>query len=162
MLKNDFPVKHVQFGGLTRYEDGVLEVNKEELIELMLDDKRIKRADLDIAFPGESTRIVNVRDVVEPRIKVSGPGCVFPGIMGPVETVGEGRTHKLSGVMVIPSVRIRQSMKSREPVSASHSPASGIIDISGPGEMISPFARTISIVLIFELIDGLSELETTI
>ena len=98
-----FPVREVRFSDRTGYENGVLSINKDELIALILEDKRVDSADVDVAYPGEQTRIVNVRDVVEPRIKVSGPGCVFPGILGPVETVGEGRTHRLSGVTVIPS-----------------------------------------------------------
>jgi len=74
----------------TGYGDGVLEINKEELVKLILEDKNIVSADVDVTFPGEETRIVKVRDALEPRVKVSGPGCVFPGILGPVETVGSG------------------------------------------------------------------------
>ncbi len=98
-----FPVKEVRFGDRTGYKNGVLNINKDELVALISEDKRVDSADVDVAYPGEQTRIVNIRDVVEPRIKVSGPGCVFPGILGPIETVGEGRTHRLSGVAIIPS-----------------------------------------------------------
>ena len=86
-----FPVREVKFGKQTAYKEGVLEIDKEELVALVLQDKKIASADLDVAFPGDQTRITFIRGVVEPRVKVSGPGCVFPGILGPVETVGEGR-----------------------------------------------------------------------
>ena len=149
-----FPVKDVKFSGQTDYKSEVLQINKEELVKLILEDKRVASADLDIAFPGEQTRIVNVRDVVEPRVKVSGPGCVFPGIMGPVETVGEGRTHRLSGVTVIPSAEYRPTV-----LSGSIAQDTSILDMWGPAVQLTPFASTINVVPIFKLVDGVTELE---
>ena len=78
----EFPVKNVRFGKQTGYADGILEIDKDELLTSVLEDRKIAWADVDVAFPNEQTRVLNVRDVVEPRIKVSGPGCVFPGILG--------------------------------------------------------------------------------
>ena len=89
----NFPVRDVRFDGRTRYDGGVLEIHKGELLAWVLEDGRVTWADLDVAFPQEQTRIVRVRDAVEPRVKVSGPGCVFPGSLGSVETVGQGRTY---------------------------------------------------------------------
>lgn len=150
----DFPVRDVQFSHKIRYKDGVLEINKEELIALVLEDKKIASANLDVAFPNEQTRIVNIRDVVEPRIKVSGPGCVFPGILGPVETVGEGRTHKLSGVTVMPSAKYRPTI-----ITGTGAQVSGLVDMWGLGARVTPFGSTINIVPIFKLIDSVSEQE---
>ncbi len=97
-----FPVRDVVFGSRTAWRDGILEINKEEVLAAVRDDPRIEQADLEIARPGESVRIWPVRDMVEPRIKVRGPGVVYPGICGrDVTTVGEGRTHRLSGVSVL-------------------------------------------------------------
>lgn len=149
-----FPVKDVQFGERTRYNGGVLEIRKEELVALILEDKRVASANLDVAFPGEETRIVYVRDAVEPRVKVTGAGCVFPGILGPVETVGEGRTHRLSGVTVMPSAEYRPTI-----LSGTGAKSSGILDMWGPAAQVTPFGSTINIVLMFELIDGVTELE---
>ena len=98
-----FSLRDIQFGSHTACSKGTLTTNKDELAKLILEDKRVSSADLDVAYPGEKTRIVKIHDVVEPRVKVSGPGCVFPGILGPVETVGEGRTHTLSGITVMTS-----------------------------------------------------------
>ncbi len=63
------PVSDVRFGKRTDYNDGVLEINKEEITELILNDKRVASANLDVALPDEKTRIVNIREVVEPRLK---------------------------------------------------------------------------------------------
>ena len=98
-----FPVTDVRFGEHTRWQDGVLEINKEAIIrEVFREDARIETIDLEIAKPGESVRIWPVRDVIEPRFKVDGPGVVYPGIVGrDVQTVGQGRTHRLANVGVV-------------------------------------------------------------
>lgn len=149
-----FPVQKVQWSQQTRYRDGLLEINKEELLSLVLEDKKIASADLAIALPGEQTRIVNVRDVVEPRFKVSGSGCVFPGILGPVEPVGDGRTHRLSGVAVVASATYRPTI-----LSGTAAQNSSIIDMWGPLAKATPFASMINLVLVMKLLEGVGELE---
>ncbi len=97
-----FPVNDLVFGSRTQWRDGLLEVNKGDLLEAILGDHRIQKAELELARPGESVRIWPVRDVVEPRTKVEGSGVIYPGICGrPITTVGEGRTHRLSGMGVV-------------------------------------------------------------
>lgn len=149
-----FPVKDVRFNGQTNYESGVLEINKEELLRLVLEDGKISFANLDVAFPNQQTRIVRVRDVVEPRVKVSGSGSVFPGILGPVETVGQGRTNRLSGVTVTTSAEYKRTI--REGTAAGRT---GFVDMWGLGAQLSPLASAINVVLMLELRDGVAELE---
>ncbi|MBI4285690.1 MAG: hypothetical protein HY670_07300, partial [Chloroflexi bacterium] len=107
---------------------------------------------MDVACPNDQTRILFVRYVIEPRVMISGPGCVFRGILCPVETAGEGRTHTLPGVTVISSVRYRPTIKM-----GNRAENSSIVDMWGPGAQVSPFGRTINIVLILGLVDDLSE-----
>ena len=147
-------MEDLRFSRQTSYRNRVLEVNKEELVSLILKDRRIASADLDVAFPNEQTRIVLIRDVVEPRVKMSGPGCVFPGILGPVETVGKGRTHRLSAVTVMASAEYRTTIPT-----GIAAPRAGLLDMWGPGSQVTPFGSTINIVLIFKLTDGVSEFE---
>lgn len=149
-----FNVNNVRFGERTRYQGGALEVNKDELIQLVLEDKRILSAAVEIVYPGEKTRVVKVRDAVEPRVKVSGPGCVFPGILGPVETVGEGKTHRFSGVTVMLSAEYEPTV-----LSGTGAQSSGIVDMWGPAAQLIPFSSTTNIVLMIELAGGLSEME---
>ena len=97
-----FPVEQISFGAQTRYADGHLQVDKARVIEAVMQDPRIASADLELAMPGESVRIWPVRDVIEPRIKVDGPGVIYPGACGrSITTVGEGRTHRLSGMGIV-------------------------------------------------------------
>ena len=97
-----FPVRDIVFGTQTCWQDGVLSVDKDELLALVMEDPYIAWADIDVARPGDSVRIVQIRDIVEPKVKVSGPGVTFPGISGrDVTTVGQGRTHRLGGMTLI-------------------------------------------------------------
>jgi len=150
----EFPVKNVCFGKQTAYDNGVMEINKEELLSLIREDSKIVSADLDIAFPGEKTRVVAVRDVIEPRLKVSGPGCIFPGIMGPIETVGEGRTHRMPGVTLMASAEYRPTI-----LTGTGAQNTSILDMWGPAAEITPFSSKINIVLVLRLIDTITEWE---
>ncbi|MBI2367168.1 MAG: hypothetical protein HYV01_19525 [Deltaproteobacteria bacterium] len=149
-----FFVKDVRFSSETRYGGGVLEINREELVRLVLEDKRVLSADLDVAFPGEKTRIVKLRDAVEPRLKVVGPGCLFPGILGPVETVGAGKNHRLSGVTVMLSAEYVPTI-----LSGTAAQSSGIVDMWGAAAQLTPFGSTINVILMIDLVDGVTELE---
>ena len=88
-------IKDVQFGAETCVKDGVLYVNKDELIKVAGDDEHIASIEVFLARPGESVRIIPVKDVIEPRVKVEGKGGVFPcrGIEPLLAAVGtEGRS----------------------------------------------------------------------
>ena len=138
-----FPVKDVAFSDTTRLRDGVLYIDKEKVIEMVMEDRNFSGVDLHLVRPGDSTRLVNLLDVVEPRYKVSGPGNTFPGLLGPPVTVGRGRTNRLENVAL---------METSQPVAGSE-PANwrdSIMDMSGPGARYNMFAHTLNIVLEFK------------
>ena len=137
-------INDVQFGNETKVENGVLYVNKEELISLIKEDEHLKSVDVEIARPGESVRITPVKDVIEPRVKVEGPGGVFPGVISKVDTVGSGRTNALKGCAVVTTGKIVGFQE-------------GIIDMTGPGAEYTPFSKLNNIVLVCEPIDGLKQ-----
>ncbi len=139
-------ISDVQFGPATEVRGGVLYVNREAVQALVLEDDRLIKADVDLARPGEEVRIIPVKDVIEPRVKVSGSGQVFPGLLGKVDSVGEGRTHVLSGAAVITTGRIVGFQE-------------GIIDMSGPGARYTPFSKLNSVVLTVEPLEGLAQHE---
>ena len=74
-----FQVDDVVFSPETRLEGKTLHVNVTELKDRLLPNPYIQDVKVEVARPGESVRIVNAIDVVEPRDKISGPGTVFPG-----------------------------------------------------------------------------------
>ncbi len=139
-------IKDIQFGEMTEVKNQTLFVNKEEMLQTIGGDERIKSIELDLVRPGESVRIIPVKDVIEPRVKVEGKGGIFPGIISKVETVGEGRTHALSGCAVVTTGKIVGFQE-------------GIIDMTGPGAEYTPFSKLNNIVVIAEPVDGLKQHE---
>jgi glycine reductase complex component B subunit alpha and beta len=150
----EFPVKQIRLGYRFRYENEILEVDEAALITLILEDARISDATLGVALPGERTRIIGIRDVVEPRYKVSGGGQVFPGVLGAVENVGDGRTHRLSGMTVIAAAAYEGTIRAGTTVQRS-----AILDMSGPGAEVSRFSSYLHLVLSFKIVPGLGELD---
>jgi hypothetical protein len=150
----DFPVKQIRLGHRFAYDNYILEVDEGALIGLVLEDSRISDATLAVAAPGEKTRITGIRDIVEPRFKVWGGGQVFPGVLGPVENVGEGRTHRLSGMTVTAAAEYEGTIRAGTTVQRS-----AILDMSGPGAEISRFAVYHHLVLSFRIVPGLGELD---
>lgn len=101
---------------------------------LMQIDPGIESIELDIARPGDSYRIIPVKDVIEPRVKREGKGEVFPGFFGNNHMVGEGKTLVLKGCAVVTTGNIVGFQE-------------GIIDMSGVGAEYTPFSKTINLVV---------------
>ncbi len=137
-------IKDVKFGESTVLENGVLTIKKEELINLIMEDEHLASVSVDIAKPGESVRITPVKDVVEPRVKVEGPGGVFPGILSKVDVVGSGKTNVLKGCAVMTTGKIVGFQE-------------GIVDMTGPGAEYTPFSKTINVVMNCEPVEGLKQ-----
>ena len=135
-------VGKLAFGAQTGVSGGVLTINKDELASLLLQDDRLSAVAVDVAHPGENVRIMPVKDAIEPRCKLEGPGEVFPGWIGDVENAGEGKTLVLGGMAVLTTGRVV-------------APQEGIVDMSGPGADYTPFSRTCNVVLSFDTAEDL-------
>jgi glycine reductase len=139
-----FPVRDARFGSRTRWADGVLEIDRDAALAAVREDGLVASARLELARPGESVRIWPVRDVVEPRVKVEGPGVTYPGWFGrSIETVGRGRTHRLGGLGVL------------EVSSVNWHDAGGdfvdqYIDMSGPWAELIPESKLVNLCLVVE------------
>ena len=138
-------VKNVEWGAKTALSAGVLTVDKAELLKTVADEN-FRNVDAELARPGESIRIVPVKDAIEPRFKVEGSGQEFPGVVSDVETVGEGKTFVLEGAAVVTCGRIVNFQE-------------GIVDMTGPGSDYTPFSKTMNVVLVFEPVEGLEKHE---
>ena len=124
-----FPVRRVAFGSPQGWSDEVLTVDPDALSDLVLQDPRVRRVTIDLVAPGEDTRIILMRDVIEPRIKVAGRGHVYPGVAGhPTDTVGDGVTYRYDGFAVMICSEVLPHI--RRAVSAA---TDSIVDMSGPG-----------------------------
>ena len=160
-----FPVKDIVFGSKTGFDDsGILELDRDALLAPVRAEPAISEAKLEIAKPGESVRITNYHDVYEPRIKVEGPGVTYPGKCGrSVETVGEGRTHRLEGISVIAclddGLSPYDTMRREEVPRPGRRKLSGwinsrFIDMSGPAAVL-PYASLQNLCLTLRLREGL-------
>jgi len=136
-------IRDIKFADESKIKDGVLYVNKSELTKLALEDEHLTAVSFDIAKPGESVRITPVKDVIEPRAKVEGPGDVFPGIITKLNTVGSGKTNVLRGAAVVTVGKIVGFQE-------------GIIDMTGPGADYTPFSTTNNLVVDFTPKEGLT------
>ena len=123
-------IRDIQFGGPTRVENGTLFIDKEELTAQILQDPNIASVDIDIARPGESTRIVNIVDCIEPRAKMSN-NANWPGVLsGFDETPGTGVTRALKGMSIMicePNYAWKGMI--------------GNLDMGGPGAQWSPYSK---------------------
>lgn len=129
-------IQNIAFGEENVIRDHVLYLNKESLAEEVMKDKRIKKVDFDIARPGESVRIIPVKDVIEPRAKLEGD--IFPGIFKEtMEEGGYGVTYALKGCAVTTTGPIVGFQE-------------GLIDMSGPAAEYTPFSKLNHLVMVIE------------
>lgn len=136
-------ISNMEFGDKTHVQQGVLYICKDEVLAAIADE-RLSKIELALARPGESIRIMPVKDVVEPRLKTEGRGGIFPGFISKVDTVGEGTTLVLHGAAVVTVGKIVGFQE-------------GIIDMSGPGADYTPFAKTCNLVIDCQPVPGLSQ-----
>jgi sarcosine reductase len=126
-----YEVRDVRFGETTIYADGLLTIDKKALLELISDDPRLLEIDVQIAKPGEGTRIVNILELTEPRIKPD-EGDYYPGLFGPLRKAGEGKTNALKGVAILET---------------GFMPGfpGNVVDMTGPGALLTPYSKKINI-----------------
>ena len=138
----DIHVDALEFGYDSLVDGHTVSINRNELTDYLKNiDNRITSLRLDIARPGESVRIIPVKDVLEPRVKVSGKGAIFPGIGdNGNEMVGSGRTHVLKGMAIVTTGKIVGFQE-------------GVIDMSGPGADYCPFSDKLNLVITAEVDD---------
>lgn len=135
-------IKDVVLGSESKVENNVLTINEQEIINLVLEEEHLISCKVEIAKPGESTRITPIKDVIEPRCKVDSNAGIFPGVISKVTTVGSGRTHCLKGCAVMTVGKIVGFQE-------------GIVDMSGPGAEMTPFSKLLNVCLVLEPKEGI-------
>ncbi len=65
----DFFVRDIVFGPETSYRDGILTVNEAEAIQALNPEGKLMNVKLHIARPGESVRILPIKEVIEARTR---------------------------------------------------------------------------------------------
>lgn len=131
----NFYVKSIEFSNETSYENGILRLNKEELLNFIKEDERITDADLHIVIPGEMIRLCPVKEAIEPRVKVDNR-ALFPGFTGDLENCGHGKTHALKDCSVLVVGKHWGGFQD------------GLIDMGGEGAKYTYFSKIKNIVLV--------------
>lgn len=106
LQRNHFVVRELREGDACAYQDGILTVNYDELLEVAKPYTRsIKKIWFEVCRPGEDARIIHILDVIYPMYKVEKPegygGGEYPGILNYPYTCGEGITNVLDGISVM-------------------------------------------------------------
>jgi glycine reductase complex component B subunit alpha and beta len=110
---------------------------------LMGEPPELEGVRVDVVHGGEPVRITHVLDAVEPRIRRDGRAAF------PTEgKAGEGRTNRLDGVVVLSCLDFPAEER---PLHEQES----VIDLSGPGAELTPFAVETNVVLTFSTREGL-------
>jgi glycine reductase len=142
----NFEVQDIKFGSITEYSTNVLFINKKELIELLSEDHRIKDIDIQIAHPNDKTRITNILEISEPRIKEGSDDGYFPGIYGKLVRAGQGKTNVLKGSAVIEIGMIQEFY-------------GGLVDMAGHGATLTPYSKTHNICILTRPPSGIGKVE---
>ncbi|PIE98168.1 MAG: beta-aspartyl-peptidase [Treponema sp.] len=138
----DVQIKDIKLGDRMEVKDHILYVNTNEVKQELLKDARIKNVKFDIAKPGDRTRIIPVKDVIEPRVKVEGGISGFPGVTTKITQQGEGFVKCLKGAAI---VTIGDMVGFQE----------GLIDMWGEGAKYTPFSKTFNFVIDISVVDDL-------
>lgn len=125
-----FRINTLCMGRQTKLSAGTLMLDGEAMRKFLLaSDDRLREVRVSLALPGESTRIICVKDVLRPWCKMDDRGS------------GMGTLHVLENVAVITCGQIVGYQE-------------GIIDMSGLGADYSPFAKTLNVVLEVDVKEG--------
>ena len=79
LTMENLEVKDIQFADTTHFCDGTLFVSKEEMFDYVKDEPLLKELEINIVRPGDSARVIEVLDAVEPRCKVGDEFDNWPG-----------------------------------------------------------------------------------
>lgn len=139
----DIKIADIKLADKTQIKDHVLYVNPDDLKTELLKDSRIKDIKIDIARPGDKTRIIPVKDVIEPRVKIEGGQSGFPGLTAKMSQQGSGFVKCLKGAAV---VTIGDMVGFQE----------GVIDMWGECAKYTPFSKTFNLVVDISVVEGLN------
>lgn len=144
LTMENLEVKDIQFADTTHFCDGTLFVSKEEMFDYVKDEPLLKELEINIVRPGDSARVIEVLDAVEPRCKVGDEFDNWPGHLSEsFKTAGQGVTRALKGMSMltcnfVPSRIMRNGIT---------------LDMKGNYADYSPYSKLINLVVEVKLTD---------
>lgn len=138
----NYQLKDVKWADKTRYKDGILLLNKDELKKIIMEDDVFEDVELIIAHPGENTRIVNILDVFDARCKKSDEGTVYPGFTNEIGISGIGTTNVIKNFAIAEVGKV-------DNLQAFTEIFLGILDMNGPAAEMTEYSKKHVLALIF-------------
>jgi len=155
-LRLDFKtlnIKGLEWGKKTTVINNVLYINPIEAVVACGTHPYIENITLHIARPGESIRIMPVKDVIEPRCKTGEEGAMFPGFVGELKQAGIGGTLALKGTAVVVTESNDTNAVCR---------TGGFIDMTGPAAEYCPFSVLYNVVMNIRVNEEAQENDTRV
>ena len=138
-------INDIQLSDKNAIVDGTLYVNAPELRSHLLEDRYLKDVKLEVARPGESVRIVPVKDILEPRARLDEKEDSFIGTITDANyQAGLGTCIVLDGACVVTSGNMVNFQE-------------GLIDMTGPGSEFCLFSKKVNLVLVMEPAEGITK-----
>lgn len=129
-------VDNIKFGDKTCFKDSIIYINKDDILAFAKEEECFDDLKIDITYPNDSTRIVNVVDVVQARCKMDGK-IDWPGVLSDdYEICGSGVTRAVEGFGIV--LCQNNTYWSRK---------WGAFDMSGPCASMNPYAQMPELVL---------------
>jgi sarcosine reductase len=138
-------ISDIKSASKTYVENHILYINIKDMKNLILEDNRIKSVDINLVYPGDRVRIVNLLDVIQPRCKLDRSNADFPGFIGKMQIAGSGRTRSLRNITVM--------------VSNPHTKRnySALLDMCGPVAEVSKYGKMKNISIAPHVAEGVEE-----
>ncbi|MCT4563353.1 MAG: glycine/sarcosine/betaine reductase component B subunit [Maledivibacter sp.] len=144
LTMENLEVKDIQFADNTYFKDGILYVCKKELLNHVKDEPLLKEIEFNIVRPGDSARVIEILDAIEPRCKVGDDYNNWPGHLNEsFKTAGQGTTRALKGMSVL-TCNFVPSRIMRHGIS---------LDMSGEYAAYSPYSKLVNLVTEIKLTD---------
>ncbi len=143
-----FPVESALAGNKTRWEQGILTIDLEEIADLAASDPGVRSVSAAIVRPSEPVRLTHVTDVVLPAVEIGDPGKTFAGVLHRSDA-SPVYQHRFGGLAVTGLVDF---MASHDFSGLGEAPdVDSLLDMSGPGAEVTPVAKMVHLVLTFTL-----------
>lgn len=136
-------IDQVAFGEKSYVDGHTMYLNRDELAEMAMCEY-FTRVNIDMVVPGESARINNCSDIIQPTLRLEDEESTFPGALGALRRVGSGRTLALLGVAVAEACEVRTQLSCN-------------LDMSGEIAQFSPYTQMIQVVVNPKKDDGATD-----
>lgn len=146
-IEKRIKIEDIEASNRNAIEGTKLFFNAEELRAEILEDRHLKDVQFEIARPGESVRIVPIKDILEPRAREDASQDSFIGVITDSNfQAGVGTSIVLEGACVITSGSMVNFQE-------------GLVDMSGLGAEFCLFSKKVNLVLVLEPAAGVTKPE---